>query len=79
MFGKSCVTWCAALAFLLLPAALITAEELKLDHVLLSYSGISKANAVAIGRTVARARNVAVEQFGFDMPETINVEINVDP
>lgn len=79
MLGKSFAIWCVVLAIFALPSAAFTAEELKLDHVVVSYSGISKAYAEAIGRTVARARYVAVGQFRFDMPETIHVEITVDP
>ncbi len=54
------------------------AEELSLDHVVVSYSGIGKAYAEAIGRTVAAARSAAIEQFGFDMPQTITVTISID-
>ena len=57
----------------------ISAEELILDHVTVTYKGVNKTYAEAIGRTVARARNTAVEQFGFDMPETIQVDVNLDP
>ncbi len=58
------------------PAA--RADEISLDHVVVSYTGIGKAYAEAIGRTVATARSTAVEQFGFDMPQTITVTISVD-
>ena len=54
------------------------AEQVSLDHVVVSYSGIGKAYAEAIGRTVATARSAAVEQFGFDMPQAIMVSISVD-
>jgi hypothetical protein len=78
MCGKKCLAWCAALTVLALSPAPIAADELKLDHVIVSYSGISKAYAEAIARTVETARNVAAEQFAFDMPETIRVEVTVD-
>lgn len=79
MLGKSRSTWFAALAFLVLSSAAFAAEELKLDHVVVSYGGISKEYAQAIGRTAATARDIAIGQFGFDMPEVIHVEIVVDP
>lgn len=79
MFGNKCLAWCAALIVLVSSPVLIAAEEFKLDHVVVSYSGTSKAYAEAIGRTVETARNAAAEKFGFDMPKTIQVEITVDP
>ena len=50
-----------------------------MDHVVVSYDGISKPYAEAIGRTVAAARSAAIDQFGFDMPETIAVSVTADP
>ena len=50
----------------------------RLDHVVVSYSGISREHAKAIARTVEAARAVAVEQFGFDMPETVRVNVRCD-
>jgi len=79
MFKRSCMKWYAALALLVLSSASMAAEELKFDHVVVSYDGISKAYAEAIGRTVESARDVAVRQFEFDMPETIRVDVTVDP
>jgi len=61
------------------PSVAVAAEELNLNHVVVSYDGIGKPYAEAIGRTVAAARNAAVDQFGFDMPETIVVSVTVDP
>ena len=78
MFGRTYMKFCLALAFLFLSLGPIAAEELKLDHVVVSYSGIGKEYAQAIARTVETARNTAVEQFGFDMPNTITVKVTVD-
>jgi len=47
----------------------------RLDHVVVSYSGISREHAKAIARTVEAARAAAVERFGFDMPGTIHVNV----
>ena len=79
MFRKNCLIFYAALTFLASSSASIAVEELKFDHVVVSYSGISKEYAQAIGRTVATARDAAVEQFGFDMSKTIQVKVNLDP
>ncbi len=46
------------------------------DHAVVSYAVISEEYAKAIARTVEAARNVAVEQFGFDMPETITIKVH---
>jgi hypothetical protein len=57
------------------PAA---ADLLQSDHVVVSYAGINKAYAQAIARIVTMARATAIEEFGFDMPATINVKIVVN-
>ena len=51
----------------------------RLAHVEVTTTGISDAYAHAIARTVETARAVAIEQFGFDMPETIYVSAVADP
>jgi RNA polymerase sigma-70 factor (ECF subfamily) len=51
----------------------------RLAHVEVTTSGISDAYANAIARTVEAARAVAIEQFGFDLPETIHVSAVADP
>jgi hypothetical protein len=78
MFSRFFLTRIAAAVIVFLPAAL-SAEEFSSDHVAISYSGISKKYAEAIVRTLSQARNAAMEQFAFDMPEKIYVEISVKP
>jgi hypothetical protein len=51
----------------------------RLEHVLVSYDGIDKAYADAIARIIRTARATAIKQFGFDMPETVNVRVWVNP
>ncbi len=51
----------------------------KLAHVQVTSTGLSDAYAKAIARAVETARAVAIEQFGFDMPETIQVSVVVSP
>ena len=46
------------------------------DHVLVNYEGISDAYGQAVAKTVAAARTIAAEQFGFDMPETLFVSVS---
>jgi hypothetical protein len=56
------------------------AEDLyRLDHVVVSYAGVGQAYAQAIARTVQSARYVAIEQFGFDLPDVIHVTISTEP
>lgn len=45
------------------------------DHVTVTYEGISDAYGRAVGQTVAAARRVAAEQFGFDLPQTVFVSV----
>lgn len=61
------------------PRALGGEETLRLEHVVVSSTGISEEYARAIGRTVAAARSAAAEQFAFDVPETITVTVTLDP
>lgn len=49
------------------------------EGAVVSYSGINEAYAEAIALTVATARDVAVEVWGFDMPETIHVDVQTNP
>jgi len=65
-----------------LTAQTLLAEEIsplvtyRTDHVVISYSsGIGEQYAQAIARTVETARAVALEQFGFDMPEIVAVQV----
>ncbi len=62
------------------PAA-SSSEQMTIErtHVVIAYSGAGESYAAAVGRTVEAARAIAVEQFGFDMPETIHVTLKVDP
>jgi hypothetical protein len=71
LLGTICPFW--------MPPACGGQETLRLEGVNVSYSGISQEYARAIGRTVAAARSVAAEQFGFDMPQTITVSVTLDP
>ena len=69
----------ALLATILLPSSAAATEQFRHDHVVVWYAGISRSSAEAIGRTVADARNLAIAQYRFDMPETIAVAVRVDP
>jgi hypothetical protein len=51
----------------------------RLPHVEVTTVGIGDAYANAIARTVEAARAVAIEQFGFDMPDTIYVSAVAAP
>jgi len=49
------------------------------DHVVVTYAGIDKSYAEAIARVVETAHSTAAEQFGFDMPKIIKVNVTADP
>jgi len=54
-------------------------QTFRTNNVVVSYADVGEAYATAIGRTVATARAVARDQFGFDMPETVSVSVEVQP
>ena len=57
-----------------------SAEELyRDDHVLVHYSGVDADQVKAIGNILTATRRIAVDRFGFDMPETITVTIDCGP
>ncbi len=49
-------------------------QTYRVEHSVVSYSGISEEYARAIAQVVAAARLVAAEQFDFDMPKTVRVK-----
>lgn len=59
------------------PATAVAAKTIQLAHVEVTTTGISDAYANAIAHTVDAARAVAIEQFGFDLPEIIHVSVVV--
>ena len=54
-------------------------ETYTLKSVAVSYSGIGVDYAKAIARTVQAARDICVTDYGFSMPETIFINVNIDP
>ncbi len=50
----------------------------RLDNAVVTYEGIEQIYAEAIGKTAETARAIAAKQFGFDMPQTIKVDIICD-
>jgi len=66
-------------AFVLAAPAAVAGEAMcRVDHAAVSYAGIDRQYAQAIARAAAAARAVAVDQFGFDMPETVRVRVRCD-
>lgn len=49
------------------------------DHVTVEYSGIDEAHAKAMARVSSAARAVAAADFGFDMPEAIEISVTLTP
>lgn len=48
------------------------------DHVLVRYTGIDPQQAEAISGVVETARQIAIDRYAFDMPETIEVRVGCD-
>ena len=68
-----------AYSILLIAAAGLPAAQLQTDHVAVSYEGIGESYAQAIAKTVEAARKACIEQYKFNMPERITIEITADP
>jgi hypothetical protein len=66
------------LAFIIL-ATIASGEELTIPHIKVEYSGIEATQARALAETLAAAREVYVSDFGFDMPDTVRLNVTVDP
>ena len=60
LLGTICPFW--------MPPACSGQETLRLEGVVVSYTGLNQEYARAIGRTVAAARSVAAGQFGSTCP-----------
>ncbi len=65
----------------LLPSSVGQTEPkvLRQDHVEVTYTGVSQKYAGAMARTLNTARAIAIEQFGFDMPDTVSIIVTIDP
>lgn len=57
----------------------VRAGELELLHVVVNYSGIDEQHARSVARTVEVARAICSEKHGFEMPDTIRVNISAKP
>lgn len=55
---------------------ILSAEEISLEHVTVTYQGIDSNYAGAIARTVEAAREICSEKLGYEMPTRIEVTIN---
>src|SRR5215469_9641493 len=58
--------------------AVASAEQLTIPHVVVDYTGIEASDARALAETIVAARRAFVEDFGFDMPETITLDVKVE-
>jgi len=68
------------LAMLILGGSALGQEQhYKIGHVAAVGRNFPPAYANAICRTAAAARAAAIDQFGFDMPETIQIDLACDP
>jgi len=53
-------------------------QQIKFPHTIIDFKGTNNAYANAIGQIVETAREISKNEFGFDMPETVNVSIECD-
>ena len=58
------------------PALAAQPQILRLNHVVVTYSGITEPQARSLARVADAARAAAVARYGFDVPETINVNVD---
>ena len=58
--------------------SIAAAETSGRPDVVVAHEGLNQNWADAIRRTVSAARSAAVEQFGFNMPETVTVAVHID-
>jgi hypothetical protein len=63
----------------LFPARPLRTGEVKLEHVRVAFDGIDETYARAIARTVSAARQVCSDEFGYDMPAMIRINVSVKP
>src|SRR5258708_21775591 len=77
MLALAPLRWATVLcvaALLAIPNA--RAAEFELPHVRATYDGIDEEHARAIARVVEAARAIDADRYGFEMPETIYVEVS---
>lgn len=60
-------------------AGLAAGRVHRTDHVVVTYEGIEPPYAEAIARVADAARDIAVQQFGFDMPKVLKINVTLDP
>jgi hypothetical protein len=68
-----------SLVLLSMPPNATLAATAKAPHVEVEYSGITDAQAGSIANTLSAARQVYVDRYGFDMPETIRGSVTCGP
>src|SRR5688572_15025745 len=54
-------------------------DTVRANHVLVTHAGVSSKYADAMARTVAAAREICRDDYGFSMPEMIYVNVHLNP
>ncbi|UCD29134.1 MAG: hypothetical protein JSV03_01220 [Planctomycetota bacterium] len=67
------------IAVLIVSAGPAWADVVSAPHVELKYEGIDADYAKALADTIGTARQVYVDHFGFDMPETVRADVTCAP
>ncbi|UCD51699.1 MAG: hypothetical protein JSW27_03530 [Phycisphaerales bacterium] len=71
--------WRCILIVLIAADAGLAAESVhRTDHVVVTYEGIEQPYAEAMARVAEAARDIAVQQFGFNMPEVIKINATLN-
>ncbi len=68
-----------ALATVLILTSPVGAEVATVPHAKVSYEGIEARQANALAETIAAARKVYIDDFGFDMPDTVVCSVTCGP
>jgi hypothetical protein len=68
-----------ALAMLTMMTCGTRADVANAPNVIVNHTGIDAAQAEAIAKTLSAARAIYVDQFGFDMPQTITATVTAGP
>jgi hypothetical protein len=71
--------WHVVLFAVLVTSSAVPAAIFKTEHVIVSYDGVTEAQAASLGRVAEAARKAAGERYGFDVPATITVNVNCKP
>lgn len=68
-----------AILLVLAAPALAAEETIRGDHVVVTYTGVDQTYPAAMGRVISAAHALAVSEFGFDMPPSVDLRVVCGP